>query len=154
MRLRFIWVGKTKDNRVRELVLDYLERLRRFARVEVTELRDRGAGGDPAAIIEKEGEDILRRAGSDQLLVALDERGREFDSRGFARLIARHQVSGTRQMTFVIGGPGGLSDSVKKRAALKLALSRMTLTHEMTRAVLMEQVYRAFTIIKDLPYQK
>jgi 23S rRNA (pseudouridine1915-N3)-methyltransferase len=155
MKLRFVWVGKTRRAPIRELVEEYVERVRRFTAVEVSELRDRNdVGTDARQIIEREGEDILSRLGDGGFVVAMDERGREMDSYQLAEFIERHRVGGTKQVTFVIGGHNGLSDAVRKRAGLVLALSRLTLTHEMARALLMEQVYRAFTIIHDLPYQK
>jgi len=155
MRLRFVWVGKARSAPVKELVKEYLGRAGRFAQVEVSELRDRDdAGADRRRIIEKEGEDIISRTESDHFVIALDERGRELDSFEMAEFIEKHRLAGTKQMTFVVGGPNGLSDSVRKRANLVLALSRMTLTHEIARVLLVEQVYRAFTIIHDLPYQK
>src|SRR5689334_253939 len=155
MKLRFVWIGKTRRAPIKELVEEYLERLRHFAPVEVTELRDRNEiGSDRRQIIEKEGEDILSRLSDGAFVVVLDERGREMDSFKLAKFIDQHRNSGTKQMAFVIGGPGGLSDAVRQRAGLVLALSRLTLTHELARVLLTEQVYRAFTIINDLPYQK
>jgi 23S rRNA (pseudouridine1915-N3)-methyltransferase len=155
MKLRFVWVGKTKRAPVKQLIQEYLERVGRFAQVEVTELRDRDdVGSDARKIIDKEGEDILSRTASDPFVVALDERGRAMDSIKLAEFVERHRVTGTKQVTFIIGGHNGLSDAVRKRANLVLALSRMTLTHELARVLLIEQVYRAFTIIHDLPYQK
>jgi 23S rRNA (pseudouridine1915-N3)-methyltransferase len=155
MKLRFMWVGKTKSAPMRAMIGDYVDRISKFAAVEVIELRDRkDAGSDARRIIDKEGEDILSRIAETPCLIALDERGRELDSRALAALIQKHRVAGTRQIAFVIGGYGGLSDAVRKRADLVLALSRMTLTHELARVLLTEQVYRAFTIIHDLPYQK
>lgn len=155
MKLRFVWVGKTKRNPVKQLIQDYLNRIGKFGAVEVTELRDRDdVGGDARRIIEKEGEDILSRTASAAYLVALDERGDELDSIKLAELIEKHRLTGTRQITFVIGGHFGLSNAVRDRADLVLAMSRMTLTHDLTRVVLLEQLYRAFTIIHDLPYQK
>lgn len=155
MKVRFVWVGKTKSVPVRALVRDYLDRIGKFAAVEVTELRDRnGVGGDTRRIIDKEGEDILSRTAGAPCLIALDERGRELGSVELAGLIEKHRVAGTKQITFVIGGYGGLSHRVREQADVVLALSKMTLTHELARVLLAEQVYRAFTIIHDLPYQK
>ena len=155
MKLRFVWVGKTKRAPIKELIGEYMDRVGRYAQTEVTELRDRDdVGGDWRKIIDKEGEDILSRTASDGFVVALDERGREMDSIKLAEFIEKHRVTGTKQITFVIGSHSGLSDAVRKRADLSLALSRMTLTHEFARVLLLEQVYRAFTIIHDLPYQK
>ena len=155
MRLRFVWIGKTKRAPIKELTGEYLDRLARFAQVEIVELRDRDDVGTVAQrIIDKEGEDILTRTASDPFVIALDERGRELDALQMAEFIEKHRLTGIRQITFIIGGHSGLSDAVRKRANMVLALSRMTLTHEFARALLAEQVYRAFTIIHDLPYQK
>ncbi|HMG32445.1 MAG TPA: 23S rRNA (pseudouridine(1915)-N(3))-methyltransferase RlmH [Blastocatellia bacterium] len=155
MKMRFIWIGKTRQPEIKKLVNEYLERIGKFAPVEVSELRDRtDAGTDARRVIEKEGGDILERVSGDQFVVALDERGEQIDSIGFAKLLEKHRMDGTRQMSFVLGGHAGLSDAVRKRAGLVLALSRMTLTHEMARLFLLEQVYRAHAIIHDLPYQK
>lgn len=155
MKLRFVWIGKTKRAPVKQLIQEYLDRVGKFATVEVTELRDRDdVGGDARRIIDKEGEDILSRTASAAYLIALDERGREIDSIKLAEMIERHRLAGTKQITFVIGGHCGLSDAVRDRADFVLALSRMTLTHDLARVLLIEQVYRAFTIIHDLPYQK
>jgi len=155
MKLRFVWIGKTKRAPVRELIEGYLGRIGRFAPVEVTELRDRDdVGGDARRIIEKEGEDVLSRTASATYLIALDERGREMESVRLAEMFEKHRLAGTKEITFVIGGHYGLSDAVRDRADFVLALSRMTLTHELARVLLIEQVYRAFTIIHDLPYQK
>ncbi|HJQ68153.1 MAG TPA: 23S rRNA (pseudouridine(1915)-N(3))-methyltransferase RlmH [Blastocatellia bacterium] len=155
MKLRFVWVGKTRNASVKELIRQYLERVNKFGRVEVVELRDRtDVGSEGRAIIDKEGADILSRTADDSFVVALDERGQQIDSPSFAGLIDRHRGAGTKQITFVVGGHLGLSDEVRGRADFVLGLSRMTLTHEFARALLLEQVYRAFTIIHDLPYQK
>ena len=155
MRLRFVWIGKTRRAPIKELIQEYLDRAGRFAQVEVSELRDRDdVGADARKIIDKEGEDIISRTASDPFVIALDERGREMDSLQMAEFIEKQRLAGAKQITFVIGGHNGLSDAVRKRANLVLALSRMTLTHELARVLLVEQVYRAFTIIYDLPYQK
>jgi len=155
MKLQFVWVGKTKSAPIRVLVSDYLDRISKYVAVETIELRDRtDAGSDTRRIIDKEAEDILSRTAGTSLFIALDERGRELDSRALATLIEKHRVDGTRQITFVIGGHAGLSDTVRERSDIVLALSRMTLTHELARVMLTEQIYRAFAIIHDLPYQK
>ncbi|MCI0489769.1 MAG: 23S rRNA (pseudouridine(1915)-N(3))-methyltransferase RlmH [Blastocatellia bacterium] len=155
MRLRFVWVGKTRNPAIRELVAEYLARLEKFVRVEVTELRDAGgAGHDSKRIIEKEGKAVLSRIADDPFVIVLDERGREMDSLEMARLIEERGLAGTAQITFVIGGYAGVDGAVKRRADLVLALSRMTFTHEFARAILIEQLYRAYTIIHGLPYQK
>ena len=155
MKLQLVWIGKTKRAPVQQLIQEYLDRVAKFVTLEVTELRDRkDVGEDARRILDKEGSDIISRTASTDYFVALDQRGREFDSHQLAKLIERHRMAGTKVVTFVIGGHYGLSEAVRDRADLVLALSRMTLTHELARVLLLEQVYRAFTIIHDLPYQK
>ena len=155
MRLQLVWIGKTKRSPVQQLIQEYLDRIGKFVTVEVTELRDRkDVGGDARLILDKEGSDIISRTTAADYFIALDQRGREFDSKQLAELIERHRMAGTKLVTFVIGGHYGLPEAVRNRADLVLAMSRMTLTHELARVILLEQVYRAFTIIHDLPYQK
>jgi 23S rRNA (pseudouridine1915-N3)-methyltransferase len=153
VKLKFVWIGKTRNAPMKDLIGDYLGRLERFARVEIIELRDQ-AGVDAGKIIEKEGEEIIARVEGDQFIVALDERGRQMSSFELSEFIEKHQISGTKQITFVIGGHGGLAESVRRRSDRILSLSSMTLTHEMARVLLIEQLYRAYTILHDLPYQK
>ena len=154
MKLQFVWVGKTRKAAIKELVDDYLGRIGKFSRCEVLELRDRDDGGDAKRLIDREGEEILAKIGDDTFVVALDVKGRELDSFEFADFFATHQNRGTKQVAFVIGGYGGLAEAVRRRADLLFSLSRLTLTHELARIFLVEQVYRAFAILYRLPYQK
>jgi 23S rRNA (pseudouridine1915-N3)-methyltransferase len=155
MKLQLIWVGKTRKAAIKGLTDEYFERLKNFARLEMIELRDRDdVGGDREKILEKEAEEILKRSEAGDFLVALDEKGQQMDSFQFADFFDRHRNTGTRQITFVIGGHFGLADRIKQRADLRLSLSPMTFTHELARLFLMEQVYRAFAILHGLPYQK
>lgn len=155
MKLSFVWVGKTKSKAMNEMIEDYLSRIGKFAPVETSILRSWTAAGNSSKThVEREGADILARTEGDPFVVLLTETGKQFDSAGFARLIDSHRTAGTKKMTFVIGGHEGVSASVGQRADLKLGLSGMTLTHDMARLVLAEQIYRAFTIINNLPYQR
>lgn len=151
MKLQFIWIGKAKSAAIAELVDDYLGRVKKFARLEVSEIRDRQ---ESYRLMEREAEEILARLDADTFVVALDERGREFSSQQFADFFQKHQVNGIQKMAFIIGGHLGLAQTVKERADLLLSLSQMTLTHELARIFLVEQVYRAFAILHNLPYQK
>ena len=152
MKLQFIWIGKAKSSAIAELVDDYVGRIKKFARLEIAEIRDRNDSGK--RLMEREAEDILGRLDTDTFVVALDEKGREFTSQQFADFFQKHQVNGTRQVAFIIGGHLGLAESVRQHADFVLSLSHMTLTHELARIFLVEQVYRAFAILHNLPYQK
>jgi 23S rRNA (pseudouridine1915-N3)-methyltransferase len=153
MLLRLVWVGKMKNEHLRALVDDYLGRLRRFVRCEVTELRE-SAARLPREGIEDEGKRIKGALRSEAFVVLLDVEGREWSSTALAREIEKWQTAGRREVAFVIGGHNGVSKEIAERADLRWSLSRLTLTHEMARVVLVEQLYRAYTIIHGLPYQK
>ena len=153
MRVRFIWVGRTKNGHLRALIEEYLKRLGRFVRYEVAELRESGARSELEGI-EEEGKRILSALRTDALTILLDVQGREWNSRELAAEFERWQVGGMKEVAFVIGGHQGVSPDVIKRADMRWSLSRLTLTHEMARVVLVEQIYRAYTIIHGLPYQK
>jgi 23S rRNA (pseudouridine1915-N3)-methyltransferase len=155
MRIRLIWVGKTKNEHVRALVGDYLQRLGRFVRCEVTELRE-SAGGDEQGIVEEESKRIAGAlARADGVTVLLDVEGaRAWSSQELAAQVERWQLEGKKEIAFVIGGHLGVGAGVKAKANVRWSLSRLTLTHEMARVVLVEQLYRAYTIMHGLPYQK
>ena len=153
MYLRFVWVGKTRNEHLRSLVEDYLARLRRFVRSEVTELRESSAH-DAREGIEEESRRIIGALRSDALTVLLDVEGREWSSFDLAGEIQKWQSEGRKEVAFVIGGHNGVSKEVAGHAHIRWSLSRLTFTHEMARVLLAEQLYRAYTIINGLPYQK
>ena len=149
MRIRFIWPGKTKDEHLRALVAEYLQRLSRFVRCEVVETREVARSG-----IEKESQRLLDAITDGSLVVLLDVDGRQFTSAELAAEIRRWEHDAIKEVTIVIGGPEGFSDEVSARAQQRWCLSRLTLTHEMARVVATEQIYRGYTINRGLPYQK
>jgi len=156
MRIRFLWVGKTKNPEIRSLVSDYLERIRRLVPCEIVESRDLSKKGSlPAAqLIECEGEELGKHLSGNGRLIALDEKGTQFTSQGFAKWLESEQNRGAQFITFVIGGPEGLSPLITGRAHLVLSLGKMTWTHDMCRVLVMEQIYRALCIIRKIPYHK
>ncbi len=152
MRLRIVWIGKTRDARLRALIDDYAERLGHFTRCEVTELRE--LGRTDKAGIDKETKRISDGLRSGSLTVLLDPDGVEWTSQQLAAQVRSWEGSGIKEVAFVIGGPNGVADDFKARVDKRWSLSRLTLTHEMARVLLFEQLYRAYTIIHGLPYQK
>jgi 23S rRNA (pseudouridine1915-N3)-methyltransferase len=153
MYLRLIWVGKTKNEHLRALTDDYLGRLRRFVRTEVTELRESSVRTEREGI-EDESKRIIGALSPNALVILLDVEGREWSSRELAGEIEKWQMAGRKEIALVIGGHNGVSKEVASRADFSWSLSRLTLTHEMARVVLTEQLYRGYTIIHGLPYQK
>jgi 23S rRNA (pseudouridine1915-N3)-methyltransferase len=152
MRFRIIWVGKTRDARLRALIEDYAERLAHFVRCEVTEIKELGRTDRTG--IDKETRRISDALRPGSLSVLLDPEGAEWTSHELAAQVKNWEGSGVKEVAFVIGGPNGLGPELIARADKRWSLSRLTLTHEMARVLLLEQLYRAFTIVHGLPYQK
>ena len=154
MKLHFVWLGKSKDRHAAALVDDYLGRIKRFAPCEVSELKEPAGSTDERRVVAAESAKLLKAVERDDFVILLDEDGREMSSTELADFIGQRQQSGTKRLAFVIGGFAGVSEEVKQRAPLQLALSRLTLTHELARVVLTEQIYRAYTLLAGLPYHK
>ncbi len=154
MKLHFVWIGKTKDQHCAALVNDYLKRLSRFAPYEVSELKEASGSADETRVIQAESLKLLAAIEKDDFVILLDAKGQQLTSVELADLVNAKQNISIKRLAFIIGGFAGVSDEVKKRAQLKLALSRMTLTHELARVILAEQIYRAYTLIAGLPYHK
>jgi len=153
MRLHFVWIGKTKDRRCAALIEDYLARIEHFASSEVTEIRDQKAA-DEKRVKQAEGSKLVSALERDDFVVLLDEGGTEMSSKELASLIDQCQIGGVRRLGIVVGGFAGVSDEVRGKANARLSLSRLTLPHELARVVLLEQIYRAFTLIAGLPYHR
>lgn len=156
MKIKTIFVGKLQDRYLKEGIETYRDRISRYSQIELVEVEDEAvtAKADQSKIKGKEAERILKRVSSDSLLVALDEKGKGLSSEGLAGFIQKAMDSGAKEISFVVGGSLGLGEKVRERADLILSLSPMTFTHQMVRVILLEQIYRAFTIIKGDPYHK
>lgn len=150
MKFRFVWIGKTKDKNWRALQAEYLQRLSHFVKCEVVEIKDSAAHEGA----EVESKRILEKVNQSNFVCLLDVKGRSTSSPELAEKIENWQNRGLKEITFVIGGAEGVSPEVVEKADFSLSLSLLTFTHEMARVVLLEQLYRAFTIIKRFPYQK
>lgn len=146
MKFRFVWVGKTKDKNWRALQEEYLQRLSHFVKCEITEIKDAGK--------EIESKRILENVNQSGFVCVIDVKGRHVSSPDLAKEIEKWQNRGLKDVTFVIGGAEGVAAEVVETAEFSLSLSFLTFTHDMARVVLLEQLYRAFTIIKGFPYQK
>jgi 23S rRNA (pseudouridine1915-N3)-methyltransferase len=149
MRFNFIWIGKTRDRNYKALQDEYLRRLSHFVRCEVTEIRAAGAPDK-----ETEGQRILDKLNLSSFVCLLDATGQSVTSHQLAKEVEKWQNAGLKEIVFIIGGADGTSAEVAERADYRLSLSFLTFTHEMARVVMLEQLYRAYTIIKGFPYQK
>lgn len=145
MKINLIVVGKLKEKFLVEGVAEYLKRLKKFATVEAREIPE-------GRTVEEEGLKILSFVPQNSWLCVLDVSGEALSSEDFAKKISTLNLNGTSNLTFAIGGAFGLSEELKRAAAFRLSLSKMTLTHQMARLVLVEQIYRAFKINRHEPY--
>ena len=150
MKIRVVWVGQNRDPWVKEVVAEYAGRIRRYAPLELGEARDE-KGAEAEEMRRRECERLEKLVPPGATLLLLDERGEQMDSPGLAAYIGRQRDSGTNELVFAIGGAYGFSEEFRRRGRL-LALSKMTFTHQMVRVFLLEQIYRAFTILNNEPY--
>jgi len=156
MKFHVIWVGSTSDAEYRNAIERYLERTRRFFHVSVTEVvpeKDRRKKSDEA-IIRAESARLIAAIPVQGVTVVLDERGRLQDSLKFAGWLEGQTIRNPLGVHFVMGGDLGLSNEVRSRGDLVMALSPMTLPHELARVVLLEQIYRACTLMRNVKYHK
>jgi len=154
MKITLLTVGKTDKKWVKEGIDIYTSRLThyiKFSMVEIPELKNVSALSKDEIKV-KEGELILKSLRPDDHVILLDERGEQFSSIAFASKIESHMSRGGSDMVFVVGGAYGFSDQVYARANGKISLSKMTFSHQMVRAIFIEQLYRAFTIMRGEPY--
>lgn len=154
MNIDLVVVGKTDLREVDALVEMYAKRINFYAKFSIVYLPDVKNTRKLSQAQQRtaEGEAILRQVGDGDYLLLLDEHGEELRSVEFAAWMQKRMAGGLRRLVFVIGGPYGFSDAVYSRADGKLSLSRMTFSHQIVRAIFAEQLYRAFTIIRNEPY--
>lgn len=154
MNIKLIAVGKTDNPALQQLISTYEKRLSYYINFELQLLPDiknsKSLSEEQQKI--KEGELILSYIEPSHHLILLDERGKEYTSIAFADELQKKMNSGIKQLTFVIGGPYGFSQAIYQRANSKLSLSKLTFSHQMIRLFFVEQLYRAFTILRNEPY--
>jgi 23S rRNA (pseudouridine1915-N3)-methyltransferase len=155
LRFELLFLGKTKETYLAAGISDYLKRLNRYTATEIRILKEgRVKKNEPENLqIERES-DILLQNVQGSYLVCLDRTGKQLDSLELANQVEKWEMQGQKKVTFIIGGPLGLSQAILARADLILSLSRLTLTHEMSRLFLLEQLYRAGTIRAGEKYHK
>jgi len=144
VKIKIAWIGKTKEPAIASLTDEYLKRISRYAPVEGLIVRDE------AELLAKFG--VAAKSGAKSTLVLMDSRGKEFSSEQFAKFLGEYQDRNPLPLVFAIGGADGFSAEAKSAAQSAISLGKMTLAHELARVVLLEQVYRAFTILKGHPY--
>lgn len=154
MQIKLIAIGKTDNKQLLQLIDDYQKRLGHYIKFNFEIIPDikNSKNLNEKQQKQKEGELILSKLNTSDVLVLLDENGKQLDSVGFSNYLQKHMNSGLKQLVFVIGGPYGFSDEVYKKTQGKLSLSKMTFSHQMVRLFFIEQLYRGFTILRNEPY--
>lgn len=154
MEIVLITVGKTKTRFIEAGIEEYKNRLKRYIVFSIIQLADIRTSKAMSEKVQKEreGQMILDKLSPADYMVLLDEKGKEFTSVEFSTYMEKLMASGRKRIVFIVGGPYGFSQPVYERADSKLSLSRMTFNHEMVRMFFIEQIYRAFTILKGEPY--
>lgn len=154
MNIKLLCIGKTDDPNLDKLISVYTKRLKHYVNFDLEIIPDlkktKNLSEDQQK--EKEGELILAKLNSTDELILLDENGKEFNSVKFSDYLQKKMNSGIKTLVFVIGGPYGFSKEVYEKALGKVSLSKMTFSHQMIRLFMTEQVYRAFTILRNEPY--
>ncbi|MBT8180130.1 MAG: 23S rRNA (pseudouridine(1915)-N(3))-methyltransferase RlmH [Eudoraea sp.] len=154
MRIKLIVIGKTDSAELQKLIDVYLKRLKHYVKFELVVLPDIKNTKNLSVTdqMEKEAELILKHADSPESLYLLDENGMEYRSVEFAKLLQKQMNRGIKEWVLVVGGPYGFSDAIKQKANGLISLSKLTFSHQMVRLFIVEQIYRAFTILRNEPY--
>jgi len=154
VKIKLLQIGQTKTNEIQRLVEDYQNRLKHFIPLEVINLPDikNTKNLTEGQQKSKEAELFQKHLNTSDWLVLLDEKGKSLTSRGFAKFYQDKMNAGIKNLVFLIGGPYGFADEIYKMANQKISLSAMTFTHEMIRLLFIEQTYRAYAILNNLPY--
>ena len=158
MKIKIYCIGKIKEQYLKDGINEYLKRISPYSNIEIVEVNDSKVKDNPnQSDIEKakneEGDRILKLLKNDYL-IGLDMNKQEFKSEEFAVFLNKKLVEGGSNISFVIGGSYGLSDALKNRCNTSISLSKMTFLHQMTRLILLEQIYRAFKILNNETYHK
>jgi 23S rRNA (pseudouridine1915-N3)-methyltransferase len=154
MKYEVLLLGKTKDSFLAEGIDEYTKRLQHYAEIHLKTIKVKKNQGSDQVIIEREAELLLGNLAPSTFSIALDSKGKQLSSKGLATKIDHFEKTGIRHITFIIGGPLGLSSRVLERANFSVSLSKMTFTHDMVRMILVEQLYRAHTILSGGKYHK
>jgi 23S rRNA (pseudouridine1915-N3)-methyltransferase len=149
VKIKIVWIGKTKEPAIQALTDEYLKRIGRYVPVEGMALRDESALLQECGLAAKAGKTTSAKR---SILVLMDSRGKQFSSEELARFVGDYQDRNPLPLVFAVGPADGFSEAARGAAQHTISLGKMTLAHELARVVLLEQVYRAFTILKGHPY--
>ena len=152
MNIKLIYISKNKSNNIELLVEDYEKKINHFISYSSLGLKNKNQKSEKKLIQKSESNLILKNIKNNDLVILLDEKGKEFSTKDFSKFISDKMMNRTKNIVFIIGGAYGFSSEFKKKFKLKIALSKLTFSHDMARLFFSEQLYRSLTIINNIPY--
>ena len=152
MNIKLLYIGKNKNNNIETLIENYDDKIKHFINFKIQCLKTKNKSSQKSSIIKFDSEIIFKNLKKEDIIILLDEKGKDFNSIEFSKFLEEHMIRGVKNLTFVIGGAYGFSKELREFAKNKISLSKMTFSHDMARLFFVEQLYRSLTIINNIPY--
>lgn len=152
MNIKLLYIGKNKNNNIETLIENYEHKIKHFSNFKIQCLKTKNKSSQKSSIIKFDSEIIFKNLKKEDIIILLDEKGKDFNSIEFSKFLEEHMIRGVKNLTFVIGGAYGFSKELREFAKNKISLSKMTFSHDMARLFFVEQLYRSLTIINNIPY--
>ena len=152
MNIKLLYIGKNKNNNIETLIENYEDKIKHFINFKIQCLKTKNKSSQKSSIIKFDSEIIFKNLKKEDIIILLDEKGKDFNSMEFSKFLEEHMIRGVKNLTFVIGGAYGFSKDLRDFAKNKISLSKMTFSHDMARLFFIEQLYRSLTIINNIPY--
>jgi len=152
MNIKLLYIGKNKNNNIETLIENYEDKIKHFINFKIQCLKTKNKSSQKSSIIKFDSEIIFKNLKKEDIIILLDEKGKDFNSMEFSKFLEEHMIRGVKNLTFVIGGAYGFSKELREFAKNKISLSKMTFSHDMARLFFVEQLYRSLTIINNIPY--
>ena len=152
MNIKLLYIGKNKNNNIETLIENYEDKIKHFINFKIQCLKTKNKSSQKSSIIKFDSEIIFKNLKKEDIIILLDEKGKDFNSIEFSKFLEERMIRGVKNLTFVIGGAYGFSKELREFAKNKISLSKMTFSHDMARLFFVEQLYRSLTIINNIPY--
>ena len=152
MNIKLLYIGKNKNNNIETLIENYEDKIKHFINFKIQCLKTKNKSSQKSSTIKFDSEIIFKNLKKEDIIILLDEKGKDFNSIEFSKFLEEHMIRGVKNLTFVIGGAYGFSKELREFAKNKISLSKMTFSHDMARLFFIEQLYRSLTIINNIPY--
>ena len=152
MNIKLLYIGKNKNNNIETLIENYEDKIKHFINFKIQCLKTKNKSSQKSSIIKFDSEIIFKNLKKEDIIILLDEKGKDFNSMEFSKFLEERMIRGIKNLTFVIGGAYGFSKELREFAKNKISLSKMTFSHDMARLFFVEQLYRSLTIINNIPY--